>query len=54
VTVNKNNKEKEAIMSTYHEEPIQGGHTGISKTLAKVYVSRHKRVHKKISQRPKV
>jgi len=29
-----NNKEKEAIMSTYHDEPLQGGHTGITKTFA--------------------
>jgi len=29
-------KEKEAILSTFHDDPIQGGHTGIQKTLAKV------------------
>jgi len=23
-------------MSTYHDEPLQGGHTGITKTLTKV------------------
>jgi len=28
--------EKEAILSKFHDDPIQGGHTGITKTLAKV------------------
>jgi len=28
--------EKEAILSKLHHDPIQGGHTGITKTLAKV------------------
>jgi len=36
VTQIANLKEKEAILSTFHDDPIQGGHTGISKTLAKV------------------
>jgi len=36
VNVIKINKEKEAILSTFHDDPIQGGHTGITKTLAKV------------------
>jgi len=36
VTVIENNKEKEAILSTFHDGLIQGGHTGITKTLAKV------------------
>jgi len=30
------NIEKEAILFTLHEEPIQGGHSGIPKSLAKV------------------
>jgi len=36
VTVIYNDKEKEAILSTFHNDPVQGGHTGITKTLAKV------------------
>jgi len=36
VTVIKSYKEKEAILSTFHVDPIQGGHIGITKTLAKV------------------
>jgi len=28
--------EKEAILSKFHDDPIQGGHTGITKTSAKV------------------
>jgi len=36
VTVIYNDKEKEAILSTFHNGPVQGGHTGITKTLAKV------------------
>lgn len=36
VTQINNEKEKEAILSTLHDDPIQGGHTGITKTLAKV------------------
>jgi len=36
VTVIYNDKEKEAILSTFHNDPLQGGHTGITKTLARV------------------
>jgi len=36
VTVIYNDKEKEAILSTFHNGPVQGGHIGITKTLAKV------------------
>jgi len=36
VTLIEKLKEKEAILSTFHDDPIQGGHTGITKTLAKV------------------
>jgi len=40
VTLITTNNEKEAIMSTLHDDqtddPIQGGHSGITKTLAKV------------------
>jgi len=28
--------EIEAVLPKFHEDPIQGGHTGIAKTLAKV------------------
>jgi len=31
-----NYREKEAILSTFHDDTIQGGHTGITKTFAKV------------------
>jgi len=33
------NNEKEAILSTLHDDPIQGAHSGITKTLA--VVKRH-------------
>jgi len=36
VTPITNNNKQEAILSTLHEDPIQGGHSGITKTLAKV------------------
>jgi len=36
VTLITTNNEKEAILSTLHDDPIQGGHSGITKTLAKV------------------
>jgi len=36
VTTLTNVKKKEAILSTPHDDPVQGGHTGIAKTLAKV------------------
>ena len=35
VTIINNEKQKEAILSTFHDDPIQGGHNGITKTLAK-------------------
>jgi len=31
-----NDKEKEALLFTFHDDPIQGGHTGIARTLAKI------------------
>jgi len=55
VTVIKNIKEKEAILSTFHDDPIQGGHTGKNlgqgpeTLLLEKYVQRHKRVHKEMS-----
>jgi len=36
VTVIYNDKEKEAMHSTFHNDPVQKGHTGITKTLAKL------------------
>jgi len=36
VTLIEKQDEKEAILSKFHDDPIQGGHTGITKTLAKV------------------
>jgi len=36
VTVIYTDKEKEAILSTFHNDPVQGGLTGITKTLAMV------------------
>lgn len=36
VTTISDDIEKEAILSTFHNYPIQGGHTGISRTLAKI------------------
>jgi len=36
VALIENQDEKEAILSKFHDDPIQGGHTGITKTLAKV------------------
>jgi len=36
VTVVHNDKEKEAKLSTFHNDPVQGGHTGVTKTLTKV------------------
>lgn len=36
VTTISDDIEKEAILSTFHNDPIQGGHTGISRTLAKI------------------
>jgi len=33
---NDNNKEKEALLFSFHDDPIQGGHTGIARTLAKI------------------
>jgi len=29
-------KEIQKILSTYHDDPIQGGHSGITRTLAKI------------------
>jgi len=36
VALKEKQDEKEAILSKYHDDPIQGGNTGITKTLAKV------------------
>nr|AAL90422.1 RH61266p [Drosophila melanogaster] len=36
VTIIKTEKEIQSILSTYHDDPIQGGHTGITRTLAKI------------------
>jgi len=35
VTLITNNNEKDAILSTLHDYPIHGGHSGMAKTLAK-------------------
>ena len=32
----KDDKEIQQIMSTHHDDPIQGGHGGITRTLAKI------------------
>lgn len=36
VTEIKNIKDQEALLFTYHDDPATGGHTGITKTLAKI------------------
>jgi len=36
VTLIEKQDEKEAILSKFHDDPIHGGHTGTTKTLAKV------------------
>jgi len=36
VTLVNTKKEKEAILSTHHDDPTQGGHAGITKTLARI------------------
>jgi len=34
ILLSNNEKEKEEILFTFHDDPIQGGHTGIARTLA--------------------
>jgi len=36
VTIIQNEKEIQSMMSTFSDDPIQGGHTGITRTLAKI------------------
>jgi len=36
ILLSNNDKEKEALLFTFHDDPIQGGHTGIARTLAKI------------------
>jgi len=36
VALKEKQDEKEAILSKFHDDPIQGGHTGITKSFAKV------------------
>jgi len=35
ILLSNNDKEKEALLFKFHDDPIQGGHTGIATTLAK-------------------
>jgi len=35
-TIIQNEKEIQSILSTFYDDPIQGGHTGITRTLAKI------------------
>jgi len=36
VTFKQTEKEIKSILSTFHDDPIQGGHTVITRTLAKI------------------
>jgi len=36
VSLLSNDEEKEELLFTFHDDPIQGGHTGIARTLEKI------------------
>jgi len=41
VTIIENNKDKEVILFTHHDDPMQGGHAAIAKTINKIKMHYH-------------